>query len=968
MKRLHLLVIVAAALTAASCGKRYAYESVHGDPLGTRIYTLDNGLKIYTAVNRDAPRVSAFVAVRTGGKNDPAETTGLSHYLEHLLFKGTDKFGTQDYAAEKPMLDTIEQLYEVYRLTTDEDARRAIYRRIDSVSLEASKLAIPNEYDKLMAAIGSEGSNAFTGYDETVYTESVPSNQLENWAKIQYERFSNPVLRGFHTELEAVYEEKNISLSEDMGKMYDSLMSGLFRRHPYGLQTVIGTQEDLKNPSITNIKNHFAKWYVPNNMAIILTGDFDPDKTVAMLDRYFGQLVPSETQPAMEYEPEEPITEPVVKEAFGNDMEMVAIGWRTGGGRTPDADMTPLVQEMLYNGTAGLLDLDINQQQKALQALASGETLSDYGIVFVVGIPKSGQTLEDLGELLLSEVDKLRSGQFDDDLITAAAANYKANNIRSMESPYDRAYDMTQVFISGADWKNYVERPARMAATTKEEVMAFAADRMGPDNYVIVYKRMGKDPNIKSITKPEITPIASNRNVSSPFLLDIQASEVKPIEPAFVDFERDLQQTEVRKGLPLIYSHNGSNDLFTVIFVFETGYGTDPALSTATDYIQYLGTSDMTPDQISREFYKLACEVSYRVGRDRTTVTLSGLSENMGKALELYSNLINGAVPDEDALEGLKDDILKSREDAKLSQQENFSRLVSYGTYGPQNPYNYSLSDGEIAALTSDELLGRLRRLVGSEQRILYYGPETSKQVAEELRKSYDVPDELTPLPGIKPYPEAVNDGNRVILAQYDAEQLLCNRISNLGGTYSLDDVPGIELFNEYFGNGMGSIVFQEMRETRGLAYTAGASIRKPARTERPYMFTAFIGTQYDKMGEALDAYEEIIEEMPRSESSFVLAKDALVQRLRTERTTGRNVLDSWLRAQDLGLDHDYRQDVYEKVQDMTLDDVMAVHDRWIAGRPYTYCILGPISDLDMDRLMEIGPVSIVTQKELFGY
>lgn len=277
MKKQLYLLIAAVALLLTACGK-YKYESVAGDPLKTRIYTLDNGLKVYMSVNREQPRIQTYIAVRVGAKNDPIETTGLAHYFEHLMFKGTERFGTQDYAAEKPLLDEIEQLFEVYRRTTDPEERKAIYARIDSVSQEASKLAIPNEYDKLMAAIGSDGSNAWTSNDQTVYTEDIPSNQVENWAKIQSDRFAHNVIRGFHTELETVYEEYNMSLTSDNEKVFDTISALLYPNHPYGQHSVLGFQEHLKNPSITNIKNYYKTYYVPNNMAVCLSGDFDPDE------------------------------------------------------------------------------------------------------------------------------------------------------------------------------------------------------------------------------------------------------------------------------------------------------------------------------------------------------------------------------------------------------------------------------------------------------------------------------------------------------------------------------------------------------------------------------------------------------------------------------------------------------------------------------------------------------------------
>ena len=313
MKKLLLFAVVIAAMLAAACSNsKYKYETVKGDPLNTKIYTLDNGLKVYMSVNKETPRIQTYIAVNVGGKNDPAETTGLAHYFEHLMFKGTQQFGTSDFAAEKPMLDEIENLFEVYRKTTDEAERAAIYHRIDSISYEASKIAIPNEYDKLMSAIGANGTNAFTSQDMTVYVEDIPSNEIDNWARIQADRFKNPVIRGFHTELETIYEEKNMSLTQDSRKVWEAMDAALFPHHPYGTQTVLGTQEHLKNPSITNVKNYHKTYYVPNNMAVCVSGDFDPDEMVATIEKYFGDMQPNPNLPKLHFEPEQPITAPVL--------------------------------------------------------------------------------------------------------------------------------------------------------------------------------------------------------------------------------------------------------------------------------------------------------------------------------------------------------------------------------------------------------------------------------------------------------------------------------------------------------------------------------------------------------------------------------------------------------------------------------------------------------------------------------
>ena len=505
MKRLLILAAIVTAMLTAACSK-YKYETVSGDPLKTRIYTLDNGLKVYMSVNKETPRIQTYIAVRVGGKNDPAETTGLAHYFEHLMFKGTPSFGTSDYAAEKPLLDEIEQLFEVYRKTTDEAERTAIYRRIDSISYEASKIAIPNEYDKLMSAIGANGTNAYTSQDMTVYVEDIPANQIENWAKIEADRFKNPVIRGFHTELETIYEEKNMSLTRDSRKVWETLDAALFPHHPYGTQTVLGTQEHLKNPSITNVKNYHKTYYVPNNMAICLSGDFDPDEMIATIDKYFGDMVPNEELPKLEFEPEAPIAEPIVREVFGLEAENVMLGWRLPKATDKSWDAAPIVAEILYNGQAGLIDLDLNQQQKVLTAYGYASPQPDYGTFIVAGRPKAGQSLDEVRDLLLGEVAKLRSGDFDEQLIRSTINNYKMQMMRAVEDNGSRADMYVQSFINGSDWADDVKQLDRMAKITKEEVVAWANEYLRPEAYAIVYKREGKDPDVQKIAAPKITP------------------------------------------------------------------------------------------------------------------------------------------------------------------------------------------------------------------------------------------------------------------------------------------------------------------------------------------------------------------------------------------------------------------------------------------------------------------------------
>ena len=957
---------VVAAMLLTACGSKYAYESVKGDPTQTRIYTLDNGLKVYMSVSDEEPRIQTYIAVRVGGKNDPAETTGLAHYFEHLMFKGSEKFGTQNYEAEKPLLDEIEQLFEVYRKTEDEAERKALYKRIDSISYEASKLAIPNEYDKLMASIGAQGTNAYTGYDMTVYVENIPSNQIENWLKIESDRFKNVVIRGFHTELETIYEEKNMSLTNDGRKVYEAMNAALFPNHPYGRQTVLGTQEHLKNPSITNVKNYHDQYYVPNNMAICLSGDLDPEQMIAMIDQYFGDMEPNPSIPVLEYEPEQPITEPIVKEVWGLDAANVAIGWRLGGATSDDADLANIVGSILFNGQAGLIDINLNQQQKTLSAYGYPSISADYGYMQLAGRPKQGQSLEEVRDLLLGEVAKLRAGEFDEKLIAAAVNNYKLEMMQYLDSNDGRADAYVQSFINGVEWKDEVAMFDRLSKITKEDIVRFANEKMGEQSYAIIYKRQGKDPNEQKIAKPEITPIVTNRDAQSDFLKEIVASEVKPIEPRFVDFEKDMSRFEAQSGIEVLYKQNTTTDYFSLEYMFDLGRIADPALGIAFDYVSYLGTVAKTAEQIASEMYGLACSFGLRATDSRCYLSLSGLGENMEQAMDIFEDLLANAVADEAILANVKQDMLKSRADAKLNQSRNFSALQSYVVYGEEG-MKYRLSNEQVEALTSEELIAKVRDVLTKQHTVVYYGPATEKELLASLKEHHNVPEAPEALE-IKRLTTVPTPDNRVFIAEYDANQIYYIQYSNRGEKFDVANDADLDLYNEYFGGGMSGIVFQEMREARGLAYSARAYMSTPTYADGEYSFTAYIATQNDKMKQAIEAFDEIINTMPESEAAFNVAKESYINQIRTLRYTKASVLNAFIRTRDMGLDCDRARAVFEKVQTMTLDDVKAVQEQWVKDRNYHYCILGDSKNLDLNYLRTLGPITFLSQEEIFGY
>ena len=954
-------------MVAVSCG--YRYESVEGDKSATRIYTLKNGLKVYMSVNKEQPRLQTMIAVRVGSKNDPAETTGLAHYFEHLMFKGTDKFGTQNYEAEKPLLDEIERLFEVYRATTDEVERKAIYAKIDSVSQEASKYAIPNEYDKLMQAIGADGTNAWTSYDETNYVEDIPSNQIENWAKIQAERFENAVIRGFHTELETVYEEYNMGLTRDNGKLFDKVLATIFPNHPYGTQTTIGKQEHLKNPSITNIKNYYKTYYVPNNMAICMAGDFNPDEAIVIIDKYFGQLKPNRNLPKVkEYKPAR-MTEVKTAEVYGLESESVAIAWPIEGAKSEGRLVGALLSSVLSNGgNCGLLDTNLLQEQKVLDAWGGVEYLADAGIVLMMGEPKQGQSLEEVRDLLLAEVAKLRNGEFDSDLLKAIIANYRRGEMAELESNFARAYNMEAAFINGLDWKDVATELDRAADITKEDVIAWANKNMPADGYCVVYKRQGEDKAQKKIDKPSITPISANRDAQSDYLLAIQQSEVAPIAPLFVDYERDLGRTKLDSGIEVLYKHNISNELFNLTYLYDFGTTTVKSMALAADYMELLGTAEKSAEEIQRELYDLACSFSINVGAMQTTISISGLNENMERAMRIVDDYMTNVEGNNDVLREVKRDAVQQRTNAKASQQENFRALQNYCLYGSDYIRTLVMSSKELQRVSSEELLANIKQLSKVKHRVLYYGPQSITDLVGSLYSAHAVGDDLIDLKS-EPIPTKAVTKPNVLFAQYDAKQVYYMQYScRAEDKFNIENSPVGNLYNNYFSGGMNSIVFQEMREARGLAYSAYTYLAKGRVPQHPYYFYAFIATQNDKVEQAVKAFDDIIENMPRSEQAFELAKSGILANLESQRITKSLILWHYLEHEKFGLKEDINKTIYEGIQSLTLDDVVKFQQEFIKGRPYSYCILGDKHDLDMKYIRSLGKVKFLSQEEIFGY
>lgn len=973
MKKLfNLLLLASLVMIAAGCGSKYKYETVPSDMLNAKIYTLSNGLKVYMTVNPDAPRLQTYIAVKVGAKNDPSETTGLAHYFEHLMFKGSEKFGTSNYEAEKPLLDQIQAQFESYRLLTDPAERDAAYHIIDSLSYEASKYSIPNEYDKLMAAIGAQGTNAYTSYDQTVYVEDIPSNQIDAWAKIQADRFENNVIRGFHTELETVYEEKNMSLTQDSRRVLEAMLAQLFPSHPYGQQSVLGTQEHLKNPSITNIKNYHDQWYVPNNIAICVSGDFNPDEFVEIIEKYFGEWKPNENLPKLEFPQEKPLEAPVKVEVVGQEAPFMYMAWRLPAANSKDMPVLEVMSNILSNGKTGLIDVNITQAQKVLGGAGAGvQSFADHSCYLLSARPKKTQKLDEVKELLLEQVEKLKKGEFEESLIASVVNNYKRSQMRMMESNSSRADMFVSSFIYDIPWADMVNQLDYMSKVTKDDIVA-AANKYLTDGYVVVYKEQGKAPETAAISKPKITPILTNRDKQSDFLKEIQAqaAAAKPIEPVFVNFDTDMSKAEAKSGIEVLYKKNENNDLFSLSIQIDYGKSHNKNLSFAANYFDYLGTAQKTADEINAELFALACDAYVYTGLDKTTISVSGLSENMEAALAIIEDKIANVKGDDAILANYKADMFRNRENAKTNQRMCYSMLTSYIQYGAENnPSIDKLSNKEIQALTSEQLLAELKDALKYEQKVIYHGPMAIEQVIDVVNRLHNVPQELVKVEKVK-YPRQEVKEAKVVIAPYNAKQIYMLSYANNGDKFDPAKSAIVNMYNEYFGGGMNSIVFQEMREARGLAYSASARYSTPAEKDGAYTYSTFIATQNDKMMDAVNAFDDIIDNMPQSESAFNIAKENILSGIRTSRIRGARVISYYLQLKEQGLDKDPRKEIFEQTQKFTLQDVVNFQQNVVKDRTYVIGILGTEKALDMKALSpeKFGKVERVSLEDIFGY
>lgn len=940
---------------------QYEYITITHDENNVRIYTLKNGLKVFLAQNFDAPRIQTFIPVRTGSNNDPADNTGLAHYLEHMMFKGTSKIGTQNWEKEKELLDQISALYEEHKAEQNPEKKKEIYKKIDEVSQEASQYAIANEYDKAISSLGATGTNAHTWFDETVYKNNIPNNELEKWLKIEKERFSEIVLRLFHTELESVYEEFNRAQDNDTRLVSYELMDALFPTHPNGQQTTLGRPEHLKNPSMKAIHKYFDEYYVPNNYAMVLVGDLDFEETIQLVDQYFGTL-PYKELPKKTPIIEQSITEIVTRTVKSPTTPRTQLAWRTESYGTRNAMLADVVSNILSNrGEAGLLDLHINQTQKMLWAQSFSVGLRQYGYFSIVAVPKENQTLEEAKNMVLEEIELIKKGDFPDWMLPAIINDFKIQRMKGLETAEGLATTLYDSYIKGRTWEQELNEMDEYAAFTKEDVVNFAKDFF-KENYVVVNKEKGVNDLLIRVENPGITPVKINRDTQSEFLKEILMDKTEDIKPEFIDYQKEIA-TDQLNGKKLSFVKNKYNDIAQLHFIFPFGSDNDRDLGISTQLLQYLGTDTLSPEDLKKEFFKIGISNDFKTTNNQLIISLSGLEENIEKGIDLLQHWMHDVKPDQEIYNQFVGTVLENREAIKKDKNRIMTALTNYTKLGVHSRFTDVISKEELEGSNSEVFTDRMKKLFKYPYQVFFYGKNF------ENFKGYIgqyIETESLQIPEAKQYPEPATGGN-VNFINYDMVQMEMSKIGK-GNLVNPLHFGKINVFNEYFGRGLSSIVFQEMRESKSLAYSAYVSYAANSELNHPDYVTTYIGTQPDKLMIAVDTLNELMNELPEVPIQFENARNAALKQIASTRVTRNNIFFNTLRLKKLNIHHDFRKDIYKQIQDLKFEDIRHFYQTEVKSIDFNTAIIGKKENLNMEAVHKMGTFKEVSLKDIFGH
>lgn len=929
-------------------------------------YVLDNGLTVILNEDHSKPLVFGGVVTKAGSKNDPSDHTGIAHYLEHMLFKGTEEMGTTDYEKEKPFLFRIYALYDSLSQTTDITKRKEIQKLINEQSLKAGEYTVPTEIDKLIKSIGGTGMNAFTAEEMTFFHNAFPPNQVDKWLELYSSRFINPVFRSFQSELEVVYEEKNRSMDNFVFPLIEAFQKNLYKKHPYGQQNALGTIEHLKNPSLNAMYEFYKTYYVANNMALVMCGDFNTDEVLPVIKEKFGKWK-SGTFPKFPEYKEEPFKGRELVNVKLTPIKLGIIGFRTvPNGDTSEITLDVCNRILSNTGQTGVLDkLILDNKLLAAQYIPLGQN-NDYGASVFLFVPKIlGQSLENAETLIMGQFAKLRKGDFDDWLLGAVKKDMYKEFEMSLEAFDSRSTLLAQAFAQNRDIDDYLSYTNKVKKITKEDVMK-AADKYYNENYLVLFSKMGF-PKKEKLEKPGFEPVKPKADAESPFAIKFNKMEGKIPTADFVNFSEDITITELKKGITLYYTENPENDIYTLTFKYGVGNYKIPQLNFAAELMNYAGTKTKTLTEVKAAFQKIGCTYSFSSDENFMSIELTGIEDDLESALILLQDIISNPVVDKAKMKNIIDGEQSSRKLEDADAPSVAQALVQYVRKKEKSTFLNRLSMKEIKALNTDSLLEVFKKGMGYELQIHYVGSKYTSANVQELMNSNMVfgTDLKTSESPVVINDEVYTENTVYFLNRKDALQSQIYFYIK-GEDYTTDKEAQIDAFNDYFGGGFSGLVIQEIREYRSMAYTAGAKYSIPALAGKRSSFIGYIGTQADKTVEAINVFDSLLLYMPEKKERIETIKNSLIQEAFASRPDFRQLSQEVVNWKLKGYYEDPSKFKLETYKKLTFDDILSFYNTNIKGKPIVICLVGDKKRLNMKDIAKFGKIIEIKESSLF--
>ena len=949
----------------ASCSNLFAAQNTKA--LEVKEHKLKNGLTVWLNEDHSQPKVFGAVVVKAGAKDCP--DTGIAHYFEHMMFKGTDKIGTVDYDAEKTLLDSIALKYDELAATEDEAARSQMQKEINELSIRSSDYVIPNEFNRLISKYGGSGLNAATSYDATIYFNTFSPQYMSQWAEINSERLLNPVFRLFQSELETVYEEKNMYGDFIGGPVMDRLLARYFAPHPYAYP-IIGSTKNLKNPRLTEMRKFFEEYYVASNMGLILSGDFETEAVLPVLEKTFSRIRPGEAPkhdivalPPFKGKEKMKIKFPVPL------VKAMGMGFRGVPANHEDQVALAVAVNMLNNANGtGFLD-KLMVDRKIMASMAMNESMNEAGILAVAVIPKlMFQTYGGAEKLVWKEINRVKEGDFSDEIFNSLKQEQRRQYASNLESIDSRARIMMSLYSQGKSWVDYLQEVSGIDALTKEDVVRVARKYFS-ENYLCVTKTTGKYPK-DNLTKPDFSPIVpKNSEASSEYAKQLEQLPVQEVKPRFIDFQKDVETVSLTPLATLYATANPVTDIFTLNLVYQVGTLEQPKLMHLANYLQFLGTDSLSFHEFRTRLQVLGSTISFDATDKQFFMRITGFDKHFKETVQLAGDFIRHVKADDKQIRQVINDA-KVTEKAFFESSDNIANaLLEKVKYGEQSRFLTKLSLSEVKKLKGKELLDAFVQVRQTECDLLYCGTLPVAQVREEIEA-------FLPL---KEITVAVNAPYHRDAKKYDKPTVYFMDMPTASQSivygYAKGEVTddawsrhAARLFSVYFGGDMSSLMFQEIREFRSLAYrVSGRYILPPHKLEgKAGEFVTMLSTQSDKTLDALGIMNSLIHEMPEKEERISTVKQSIVNQVNNDFPSFREVPEKVAGFRRNGFDNDPSEALLSGISDMDMKDIIRFYRHNVRLKPVVYVIVGNSRRIDMKQLETYGNVIRLRKKDIY--